>query len=62
VWQLFQQYGTVDIKSAIGGIDAVYPALAASVFSLIAVSLLTFPPSAEQLSALDATKIQTDAN
>jgi SSS family solute:Na+ symporter/sodium/proline symporter len=60
-WQLFQQYGSLAVKSAIGGIDAVYPALAASVCSLIAVSLLTPPPSAEQLSALDATKIQTDA-
>ncbi len=60
-WQLFQQYGSLAVKSAIGSIDAVYPALAASVCSLIAVSLLTPPPSAEQLSALDATKIQTDA-
>jgi SSS family solute:Na+ symporter/sodium/proline symporter len=42
-WELLQQYGPPEIRSAIGGIDAVYPALLISVFSLIAVSLRTRP-------------------
>lgn len=52
-WQLFQNYGSPEIKAAIGNVDAVYPALAASVLSLIVVSLLTPPPTAQQLSALE---------
>lgn len=40
-WELIQQYGSPAAKSLIGPIDAIYPALAASVFSLIAVSLVT---------------------
>jgi len=54
-WQLFQQYGSLGIKSAIGGIDAVYPALAASVLSLIIVSLLTPPPTPEQQGRLQSS-------
>jgi SSS family solute:Na+ symporter len=53
VWQLLQKYGPAGIQSAIA-IDAVYPALAASVLSLIVVSLLTPPPSPRQLASLDA--------
>jgi SSS family solute:Na+ symporter len=52
-WQLLQKYGSTEIQNAIGSVDAVYPALAASVFSLIGVSLLTAPPSQEQLAAFD---------
>jgi solute:Na+ symporter, SSS family len=40
-WELLQQYGPQGIQSAIGGIDAVYPALFVSVVSLVMVSLLT---------------------
>ncbi len=43
VWQLLQNYGPQEMQSAIGGIDAVYPALFVSVASLIVVSLLTPP-------------------
>ncbi len=38
-WELSQQYGPDQIKAAIGPIDGVYPALAASVLSLVLVSL-----------------------
>jgi SSS family solute:Na+ symporter/sodium/proline symporter len=54
-WQLFQNYGSPAIKSSMGAIDGVYPALIASVVSLIIVSLLTPPPTPEQLSALETT-------
>jgi len=54
-WQLFQNYGSPAIKSSMGPIDGVYPALIASVVSLIIVSLLTPPPTPEQLSALETT-------
>ncbi len=40
-WQLSQQYGSENIRAAIGGIDAIYPALAISVLSLILISLFT---------------------
>jgi SSS family solute:Na+ symporter len=53
VWQLFQKYGSPSIQASIGNVDAVYPALIASVFSLVVVSLLTPPPSAKQLAALE---------
>ncbi len=53
-WQLAQQYGPPAIQSGIGGIDAVYPALSASVASLVLVSLLTSPPTAAQLARLEA--------
>lgn len=38
-WEMTQQYGPAHVRAAIGGIDAVYPALTASVGSLILVSL-----------------------
>lgn len=38
-WEMTQKYGPAQIQMAIGGIDAVYPALAASVASLVLVSL-----------------------
>lgn len=38
-WEMTQQYGPAQIRAAIGGIDAVYPALTASVASLVLVSL-----------------------
>ena len=44
-WELLQQYGPARIQSQISGIDAVYPALVASVASLIVVSLLTPAPA-----------------
>jgi SSS family solute:Na+ symporter/sodium/proline symporter len=53
-WQLLQQHGPDAVQMRIGGIDAVYPALAASVLSLIVVSLLTPPPAAVQLCKLEA--------
>ncbi len=52
-WELAQQYGSSPIKRAIGGWDAVYPALTASVLSLIIVSLVTPRPSAKQIALLD---------
>ena len=54
-WQLFQKYGSPEIQAVIGNVDAVYPALAASVASLIVVSLLTPPPSSQQLAALETS-------
>jgi SSS family solute:Na+ symporter/sodium/proline symporter len=54
-WQLLQQYGPPAAQSAIGGIDAVYPALAASVLSLVVVSLLTPVPSPAQLAKLESS-------
>ncbi len=44
-WELIQQHGPARIQSQISEIDAVYPALIASVGSLILVSLLTPAPS-----------------
>lgn len=52
-WQLLQNYGSTSVRAAIGGVDGVYPALVASLISLIVVSLLTPPPSSQQLSALE---------
>lgn len=40
-WELSQQYGPESLKTSIGSIDAIYPALAASVLSLVIVSLLS---------------------
>jgi solute:Na+ symporter, SSS family len=40
-WQLAQQQGSARMQGKISGIDAVYPALAASVISLVVVSFLT---------------------
>ncbi len=42
-WELSQQYGSAALKSVIGPIDAVYPALFVSVVSLVLVSLVTEP-------------------
>ena len=53
-WQLFQQFGPPAVQNSIGSVDAVYPALAASVGSLILVSLLTPPPAAAQLAKLES--------
>ncbi|MBV9763113.1 MAG: sodium:solute symporter family protein [Acidobacteriaceae bacterium] len=52
-WQLGQQYGSPWVKEEIGWLPAVYPALAASIASLIAVSLLTPAPSARKLAKLE---------
>ncbi len=52
-WELMQQKGPAQIRVAIGGIDAVYPALAASLLSLIVVSLLTRAPSHAALKELE---------
>src|SRR5438477_7017714 len=38
-WEIAQQHGPAAISKQIGGIDAVYPALIASLLSLIVVSL-----------------------
>ncbi len=42
-WELMQQYGPVTLKVSVGPIDAIYPALIASVLSLVTVSLYTSP-------------------
>ncbi len=52
-WQILQQYGPV--QKQFDSVDAVYPALAASVISLIVVSLLTPAPSLAQLAKLEST-------
>jgi solute:Na+ symporter, SSS family len=52
-WQMLQQHGPDAIQKQIGSMDAVYPALAASVLSLIVVSLLTPAPSPMQLAKLE---------
>jgi SSS family solute:Na+ symporter len=38
-WEMLQQYGSEPVRQVIGDIDAVYPALAASVSTLVCVSL-----------------------
>jgi SSS family solute:Na+ symporter/sodium/proline symporter len=52
-WQLIQQIGPARIQAQISNIDAVYPALAASIISLIVVSLLTRSPSRAALNELE---------
>ena len=52
-WEIAQQHGSAAIKSHLGGVDAVYPALIASVLSLILVSLVTPRPSARQLAEFE---------
>jgi SSS family solute:Na+ symporter/sodium/proline symporter len=58
-WQMLQQHGSDAVQKAIGGIDAVYPALAASVISLIVVSLLTPAPTPKQLSQLELVNLES---
>lgn len=53
-WELAQQYGSENTKSLIGPIDAIYPALVASVASLILVSLLTKAPVEARLANPEA--------
>lgn len=53
-WQLVQQIGPARIQAQISDIDAVYPALAASIISLIVVSLLTRSPSRAALNELES--------
>ncbi len=53
-WELTQQHGSAGIQARIGPIDAVYPALLASVASLIVVSLLTPAPSPVKLAKLES--------
>ena len=52
-WEILQQHGPSEIQSRIAGIDAVYPALLASVLSLILVSLRTRPPLPAQLKEFE---------
>jgi len=53
-WEMAQQYGSENVKAQIGGIDAIYPALIASVTSLVVVSLATKAPSHSQLANPEA--------
>jgi SSS family solute:Na+ symporter/sodium/proline symporter len=53
-WQLIQQIGPPRIRAQISDIDAVYPALAASIISLIVVSLLTRSPSTAATNELES--------
>lgn len=48
-WEMAQQHGSPGIKEQVAGIDAVYPALLASVLSLIVVSLLTPSPATREI-------------
>jgi SSS family solute:Na+ symporter/sodium/proline symporter len=52
-WQLLQQHGPDSVQKQIGSVDAVYPALAASVLSLVFVSLMTPRPTQAQLAKLE---------
>lgn len=54
-WELLQQKGPSVVQSHIANIDAVYPALAASVLSLILVSLFTPAPSLPALREAENT-------
>ncbi len=56
-WELSQQYGSIDVKTRTGSVDAIYPALLASVSSLIVVSLLTPPPAAAQVAQSERLRI-----
>jgi solute:Na+ symporter, SSS family len=44
LWRLAQSANSMGLEDKIGSIDAVYPALACSVVSLIVVSLMTQSP------------------
>jgi SSS family solute:Na+ symporter/sodium/proline symporter len=52
-WELLQLYGPANIQARIGDIDAIYPALLASVASLVIVSVSTPAPSREQLAKIE---------
>jgi len=52
-WELAQQKGSASIQGHISNVDAVYPALAASVISLVLVSLVTRAPSTAALKQLE---------
>jgi SSS family solute:Na+ symporter/sodium/proline symporter len=52
-WELLQQYGPPAVQAQIGGVDAIYPALFASVGALIIVSLKTSPPSPQRLAEIE---------
>jgi SSS family solute:Na+ symporter/sodium/proline symporter len=53
-WEMTQQYGSSNVKAEIGAIDAIYPALLASVASLVVVSLLTKAPSRTPIATPEA--------
>lgn len=53
-WELLQQFGPTWIQKQLEPTPAVYPALAASLLSLIVVSLMTPAPSSAQLAKLEA--------
>jgi SSS family solute:Na+ symporter/sodium/proline symporter len=55
VWQVAQQQGPEWIQKHISKVDAVYPALSASVLSLVVVSLLTRPPMSATITHLEKT-------
>jgi solute:Na+ symporter, SSS family len=59
-WQLAQHHGPAGVQASIGSIDAVYPALIASVLSLIFVSLLTPPPPLAKLAQLNGALTITE--
>jgi SSS family solute:Na+ symporter len=52
-WQLGQQYGPDWLRTEIGWIPAVYPALIASIASLVVVSLLSPAPKELKLAKLE---------
>jgi solute:Na+ symporter, SSS family len=52
-WEIAQQHGPAQLQAKIGSIDAVYPALAASMVSLIVVSFLTPAPPVAKLAKLE---------
>jgi SSS family solute:Na+ symporter/sodium/proline symporter len=55
-WQVLQQHGSEAMQKQLAPIDAVYPALAASVISLVVVSLMTPAPSEAQLAKLQTAQ------
>jgi solute:Na+ symporter, SSS family len=52
-WQRIQQMGPPQLRSNLGAIDAVYPALISSVLSLVIVSLLTPAPDPSKFVRLE---------
>lgn len=53
-WEIAQQYGPASIRTEIGGIDAIYPALLISITSLILVSFLTPAPSSATIREFES--------